>query len=263
MGYMDNDKITQLKGLLEEAKIQIKAFSLPGLEFGRCVFENNPIIETDALRELEKNYAIEIPADYKLYLTKIGNGGSQPLCGMFSVEESLALNRLSESDMQSLPDTELIKRYKSIYNYDDDDEFYRKDYLSDYELNAFGQRVTFDDYFDHCEFFRDYEIVFPEYARLKFDINQDENYWKYFECMRTHLLIFAYQDDQFKGELAVVLDGKHKGEVVYLMSEGGVTITYTYKTFIDWLIGFYSHALKKYPLGNNERPYIRYIFFAT
>ena len=132
---MDNDKITQLKDLLEEAKIQIKAFSLPGLEFGRCVFENNPIIETDALRELEKNYAIEIPADYKLYLTKIGNGGSQPLCGMFSVEESLALNRLSESDMQSLPDTELIKRYKSIYNYDDDDEFYRKDYLSDYELS--------------------------------------------------------------------------------------------------------------------------------
>ena len=102
MGYMDNDKITQLKDLLEEAKIQIKAFSLPGLEFGRCVFENNPIIETDALRELEKNYAIEIPADYKLYLTKIGNGGSQPLCGMFSVEESLALNRLSDKQSKAL-----------------------------------------------------------------------------------------------------------------------------------------------------------------
>ena len=123
--------------------------------------------------------------------------------------------------------------------------------------------MTFDDYFDDSDYFRNYEIVFPEYAKLKFNYEKDRNYWKYFECIRTHVLVFCYQDDYFKGELAIVLDGKHKDEVVYLMSEGGVTVTYTNKTFLEWLTGFYSHAMKKCTLGNNGKPYVRYIFFLT
>lgn len=260
---MKNDKIALLKDLMEEAKTKINAFSLPGLEFRRWVFENNPTIEYGTLRELEKEYDVELPEEYKIYLTEIGNGGSQPLCGMFSVEESLAFNRLSELDVRSLPDTELVRHYRSMYFYEDEDKYYTKDCLSDFESNTFGQKVTFDDYFDDSDYFRDYEIVFPEYAKLKFNFEKDKNYWKYFECIRTHVLVFCYQDDYFKGELAIVLDGKHKDEVVYLMSEGGVTVTYTNKTFLEWLTGFYSHAMKKCTLGNNGKPYVRYIFFLT
>ena len=120
--------------------------------------------------------------------------------------------------------------------------------------------MTFDDYFDDSDYFRDYEIVFPEYAKLKFNYEKDNNYWKYFECIRTHILVFSY-NDYYKGELAIVLDGTHKDEVVYLWSEGCVTVTYTHKTFLEWLTDFYSHAMKKCALGNKGKPYVRYIFF--
>ena len=64
--------------------------------------------------------------------------------------------------------------------------------------------------------------------------------------MKKHLLIFSFSD-VVHTEYAIALDGNYAGKVVYYTYESKHNIKVTNMNFIEWMIGFYKHALECKP----------------
>jgi len=87
---MDN-RINELKSLIERSQSEIKGLSSSlGIHHS---FHFDQCIERDALSSLEDEYSVKLPVQYREFVTSIGNGGGQPLNGMFTVEQSLSIFR--------------------------------------------------------------------------------------------------------------------------------------------------------------------------
>ena len=87
---MDN-RISELKRLIERSQSEIKGLSSSlGLHHS---FYFEKCIEESALCSLEEDYSVKLPVQYREFVTSIGNGGGQPLNGMFTVEQSLSIFR--------------------------------------------------------------------------------------------------------------------------------------------------------------------------
>ena len=55
----------------------------------RYSLEMNPPIATEKLIEIENQYSVEFPAEYRAFITTIANGGFGPNFGLLSIERSL------------------------------------------------------------------------------------------------------------------------------------------------------------------------------
>ena len=97
---MDN-RISELKRLIERSQSEIQGLSSSmGIHHS---FHFDQCIEEAALCSLEDEYSVRLPVQYREFVTSIGNGGGQPLNGMFTVEQSLSLFRCRILDGTKAP----------------------------------------------------------------------------------------------------------------------------------------------------------------
>ena len=188
-------------------------------------FEFNSTIDESILKLLESKYNINLPNEYRDYVIHIANGGNQPSCGMFSVQQSLAILNNEPSTVEVLSNSNLSSNYCVEFPYN---EISLNDVIS--------KDLTLDDYFD-------YENKTFKYQKLLED-GDEESFNQYESEMKRHLLIFSYTDDMQHIEYAIALDGRYKGTVIYYSNEYLTNIRITNLNFIDWMIEFYSHALE-------------------
>lgn len=220
-----NNRIEDLKYLINKAKAEVSALKPNGRYFEHCFFEFNSTIDESILKLLESKYNINLPNEYRDYVIHIANGGNQPSCGMFSVQQSLAILNNEPSTVEVLSNSNLSSNYCVEFPYN---EISLNDVIS--------KDLTLDDYFD-------YENKTFKYQKLLED-GDEESFNQYESEMKRHLLIFSYTDDMQHVEYAIALDGRYKGTVIYYSNEYLTNIRITNLNFIDWMIEFYSHALE-------------------
>lgn len=220
-----NNRIEDLKHLINKAKAEVSAFKPNGRYFEHCFFEFDSTIDESILKLLESKYNINLPNEYRDYVIHIANGGNQPSCGMFSVQQSLAILNNEPSTVEVLSNSNLSSNYCVEFPYN---EISLNDVIS--------KDLTLDDYFD-------YENKTFKYQKLLED-GDEESFNQYESEMKRHLLIFSYTDDMQHVEYAIALDGRYKGTVIYYSNEYLTNIRITNLNFIDWMIEFYSHALE-------------------
>ena len=220
-----NNRIEDLKYLINKAKAEVSALKPNGRYFEHCFFEFNSTIDESILKLLESKYNISLPNEYRDYVIHIANGGNQPSCGMFSVQQSLAILNNEPSTVEVLSNSNLSSNYCVEFPYN---EISLNDVIS--------KDLTLDDYFD-------YENKTFKYQKLLED-GDEESFYQYESEMKRHLLIFSYTDDMQHVEYAIALDGRYKGTVIYYSNEYLTNIRITNLNFIDWMIEFYSHALE-------------------
>jgi len=136
-----NNRIEDLKYLINKAKAEISALKPNGRYFEHCFFEFNSTIDESILKLLESKYNINLPNEYRDYVIHIANGGNQPSCGMFSVQQSLALLNKELPSCEVLSNSDLCSRYCRIFHYNNNDE--------DKKLVLEKDNLTLDDYFDY------------------------------------------------------------------------------------------------------------------
>lgn len=224
--------INELKQLICRARNEISIFKPNGRYFLNCKVELYDPIKSDELLLLGEKYNINLPSDYCEYLTLIGNGGNQPQCGMFSVQQSLAIHFKESPSCRVLSESDLCDKYFGV--------FYYQSRNKDREFKFGDDKLTLDDYFDY-----ESKIFIYQHYLVDGDLNTFDEYES---RMKSHLLIFSYFD-MFHVEYAIALDGIHKGEVIYYSYESICNIKLTHMTFVEWMTNYYKHALDCKP-GN-------------
>lgn len=218
--------VDELKKLINRASNEISVFKPNSRYFINYTVELNEPIKANVIVSLEKKYNIVLPSDYRDYLLLIGNGGNQPLYGMFSVQQSLALLNKELPSCEVLSNSDLCSRYCRIFHYNNNDD--------DKKLVLEKDNLTLDDYFDYDTNTFIYQHFLVEGDIASFD--------EYESRMKRHLLIFSYFD-MVHIEYAIALDGIHKGEVIYYTYESMHNIKLTHMKFLEWMINLYKHAL--------------------
>lgn len=217
-----SDKIDILINLIDRARKEVNALNSKGWYFHNHQFIFNPIISDDEIRSIEDKYRILFPSEYKEFLKRIGNGGSQPAYGMLTAEESAAVHSPRLASPGVFENNELVSYYSDLADIDS-------------KISCGSDEKEFDDYLnlDTNKFI---------YGDL-YSFNLDE-YNIVDRRMRDHLLVFSYYHDT-NTDYAIVLDGIYKDQVVYFNSH---SFLLTHMSFLDWLIAFYETALecKKY-----------------
>ena len=247
------DKIEQLKQLVERSNKEAGTFSRNG--FGLAIADPDQYcaISKEELARLESEYGLALPQEYKEYVTTIANGGNHPLMGLFTVQDSLALNRMNRTDFDRVSGKLFIQRYLESGDYEVYSDRNSKDLLKQFEVKEFGKVPVLDDYFDSDikeKTNTNETLVFKDFIEWK---PEPEGVWnEYRESMLKHLLLLSY-GDYYRTEIGLVLDGKYVGEVVYIPHDFGSHLILTHLNFLDWMIGYYAHELEHKP-G-------KYIFF--
>ena len=211
-----------ISDLINRAKREIHPFtSSLGLHHS---FVFNRVILDSEISNLEDSYNIKIPEDYSEFLKFIGNGGEQPLSGMFSLEKSLAIYSLD--NRKALP--YLSDNVFADYWYLEIDESIE---------NVHGKPII-----------KDSQYCTESYTgRNLFDDFQYNNHLKE-ECYNLckHSLVFSYLPET-NLQCLVVLDGKYQDYVFYYSSRSSKLIN-THMRFLDWWIGYFKHILCNRPV---------------
>ena len=221
------NNIDELKLLIERAKAEVSVFKANGRNFINHSFEFNSTITSDDLKALDLKYGVCLPEDYCEYLMKIGNGGNQPGCGMFSVQETLAIVSNETFGESVLATSDLASSYCRKFHYDVQ--------LKNYET---ATNMTLDDYFDYETLQSSFQHYLIEDRVDEFDAIEKE--------MKKHMLIFGFYDE-IHVEYAIALDGKYKGKVVYYTYEAPKNIKITNLSFLEWMIEYYKNGLECRP----------------
>lgn len=79
--------ISEIKDKLNELKILDKKFEIFGAASHE--YEFNEPIPIEKLNQFEEKYGIELPKDYKSFLSEIGNGGAGPFYGIYPLQRDL------------------------------------------------------------------------------------------------------------------------------------------------------------------------------
>lgn len=224
------DTIDQIKQLLSKER---NSFGLP--------LKGNDVISIEELTALEKEFGVSLPVEYKAFVTEIENGRDDPRHGMFTVQDSLAINRFRKEDFDGIIGKLMVYRYLDCCGLNEYNERSGKDQLEEFELEAFGKKPVLDDYFDP-EIKKDVAMigvaVFTDYIEWKTVPEEQLN--KYRESMMKHILIFSFED-YYRLEFGLALDGKYAGEVVYVPGEFSSNLILTHMNFLDWIKGYYEH----------------------
>ena len=203
------DKIDQLKELVERSKKERGTFSRNDFGFAITNQEQFQVISEEELSLLESEYGLTLSEEYRAYLTTVANGGYHPLSGLFTVQDSLALNHMAETDFARAAGKLIVQRYLENNGYENYSDRTCKEWLKEFEIKEFGKAPVLDDYFaseikektDTNE-----SIVFKDYLEWK---PVPEEYWvEYREGMLKHILLLSY-GDYYRTEIGLVLDGEH------------------------------------------------------
>lgn len=73
----------------------------------------NKVLTQNEINSFEKKYTIELPEDYKQFITTIGNGGPGPNYGIFSLQESIIDFKLEKKPMINIASNFI---YKNAWN---------------------------------------------------------------------------------------------------------------------------------------------------
>ena len=113
MNYL-NSRINVIKQKINEASCFLERYSHKRISF-------NVPIELTKLIEIENYYEIELPAEYRAFITIIGNGGSGPDYGLLSLEDSLVYRYAArEKERRNKDFLKIPFTHTSIYNPSDD-----------------------------------------------------------------------------------------------------------------------------------------------
>src|ERR1700679_2741848 len=74
--------IEQIKTKLEELRALDRDITIFGAKFGHK-YQFRPCLAEDEALAFERKHAIELPKDYRAFLTEMGNGGAGPSYGVF------------------------------------------------------------------------------------------------------------------------------------------------------------------------------------
>ena len=249
------NKIERLKQLILRSKEERGTFSRTWCGFAIVSPEKYDAISNEELTILEEEYCVSLPDEYRAFVTEIANGAMHPMRGLFTVQDSLALNRMRKEDLDKCTGKVIVSRYLDCAGYDEYSERKCRDWLEDFEMKAFGKKPVLDDYFSPEVKKKDIpkeDPFFTDYIEWKSFPDEDKYWDEYRECMMKHTLLLSYED-YYRLEISLVIDGKYRGEVVYIPHEFGSHLIMTHMDFLDWLIVYYTHELDHHP-G-------RYIFF--
>jgi len=95
-GGLANDRAVYIRSLVEHAGKVDGRREVFGS--ARHQYKLNPVISPEKVSEYETKYHVELPEEYKFFLTKVGNGGAGPYYGLYSLEE---LRKYHEHIMES------------------------------------------------------------------------------------------------------------------------------------------------------------------
>jgi hypothetical protein len=134
------EQIIRIKERLEKLKAADKQFQLFGAEKHKYLL--NPPLSKNEILAFEKRYGIQLPADFALFLTEVGNGGAGPFYGIEPLEDML-FNDLDYKKKSSKIDLTKPFPYKEPYNIDfpedisdEELEALEKDYYAHYHVNG-------------------------------------------------------------------------------------------------------------------------------
>jgi hypothetical protein len=81
----DNDRVMRIAAKLQTAvRGKFQPFGVEGHEFRLA-----PPLTERQVAAIERRYAIELPAEYRSFITRVANGGAGPAYGMYSLEAAL------------------------------------------------------------------------------------------------------------------------------------------------------------------------------
>jgi hypothetical protein len=217
-------KIEQIVALNEQIKREVKPFN-SSLGLHHAFSFNQTISDSDLIKLTNNNY-ITLPDEYCLFIKKIGNGGDQPLNGMFKTEQSLAIHSFNNTFAVSYLSDDLFADYWFL---EIDESVSRTSVTSDFKCDDSELSGTFDDYYNG--------------ERL---LNLGGSHFEYNKCILKHALVFSYIPET-NLQCIVVLDGGYTGQVMYYNSRIRKIIN-THRGFLDWWIAYYEHILNNLPI---------------
>lgn len=137
--------ITQIKKKIEKLKELDKGFEIFGAKSHR--YRLNPTISTNELKKFEKKHQIELPRQYRSFLTSLGNGGVGPYYGINELEKSLIDNIYDDEDLLSKEfefteswnwSNKLLNFFDFLQGYGDSNinKYFHQKYLNTSELDV-------------------------------------------------------------------------------------------------------------------------------
>lgn len=80
------EQIERIKNKIDLLRVNDSKRKVFGAETHKYLF--NPVLKLEKIRKFEIEYAVKLPIEYVIFLTKIGNGGAGPFYGIKTLNES-------------------------------------------------------------------------------------------------------------------------------------------------------------------------------
>ncbi len=136
--YDLKEKHGKLKKLDGGALFKTAPYNIFGSDTHRYKF--NPCLTEDTIQSFEKSYSFILPADYKYFLTQIGNGGSGPAYGLFPLADWDFELDINDHNFLST-DFPHLDKWNPVQDFDTEDEDYTEtDDFKKWEENYFSNR---------------------------------------------------------------------------------------------------------------------------
>lgn len=120
-----SDRIERLAAKIANLAAKDTDLKTFGAEHGHQYRMNN-VLRVDDLSEFEREYDVQLPADYAEFLTYVGNGGIGPYYGLYSLDKSVTDDpghKCRAFLASPFPLTEFFNPYDDDENANDDELF--------------------------------------------------------------------------------------------------------------------------------------------
>lgn len=131
------DQLESIAEKLNRLKTLDQEFSVFGAEHHK--YELNPVVSSSEVSEFEHHFGIDLPQGYRLFITKLGNGGAGPYYGLEPLGDSLFVD-LDYKRKDELLDPSQAFELTTAWNMD----FEAADALNEQEYEDF-EEAYFDD----------------------------------------------------------------------------------------------------------------------
>jgi hypothetical protein len=129
------NEIHRILGIADKLKAAVAKNVRPfGVEEHRFVLE--PVLTEPQVAKFEARWRIELPPDYRAFITGVGNGGAGPAYGLFPLEKTLTYQRTR------VPDDFLLSPFPYLTSYNP----YEDPKLSEYWQRAERGQVSNEEY---------------------------------------------------------------------------------------------------------------------
>lgn len=232
--YLSDEHAEYIKNLIKKVAEKDKNYEIFGASSHK--YHLNETVSLEWVREFEKKYQVELPEEYVFFITKVGNGGTDPFYGI----KPLCLD----------------EEYEGCYKNLSKPSIYDDGYLQYYkECLAFSEKEFLEDeQSDDNAFLEKKENRFNETLDEVYDIENDNNIEDNEEsfCEEQHQIFSKLEDGVLHinthGSLLVV-NGSRKGEIAYMDYYGlelGIPPCLINMTFLEWYQNFFEEVLAGY-----------------